>query len=143
MLARCLCGAIELSLEPPTDFLSICHCRSCRLSHGAPCVAWTSVPRERFGFVRGEDRVRWYRSSEWIRWGFCDTCGSRLLYLADQEGHPESPKTDRVYVAAACIDGPFDRELDAHVSYEERLPWFNPADGVAKYRGKGVELISS
>jgi hypothetical protein len=138
---RCLCGAIELALEPPTDFLSICHCRSCRVSHGAPMVAWTSVPRERFTIVKGEPRLRWFRSSRWIRWGFCDTCGSRLLYVADAEGHPESPKTDRIYVAAACLEGELDRPLEAHVSYEERVPWFDFTDALPKYRGKGVERI--
>ena len=36
MTGRCLCGAVAFELTPPTDFLSICHCRSCRLSSGAP-----------------------------------------------------------------------------------------------------------
>jgi hypothetical protein len=138
---RCLCGAIEIRLEPPTDFLAFCHCRSCRLSHGAPFVAWTSVPLDRFAFVKGEERVRWYRSSRTIRWGFCEECGSRMLYRADETGHPEAPKTDRVYVAAACLEGVLDREVGAHVSYEERVPWYSCADALPKYRGKGVERI--
>jgi len=61
---RCLCGAVRFQLEPPTDFLDICHCQSCRLSHGAPFVAWTSVPLERFRFDAGEDHV-WSSSLRW------------------------------------------------------------------------------
>ena len=137
----CLCGAIKLRLDPPTDFLSACHCRSCRVGHGAPLVAWTSVPRERFTILTGEASIRWFRSSRFIRWGFCETCGSRMLYVADEEGHPESPKTDRMYVAAACLEGPLDRELSAHVSYEERVSWLTAIDAAPKYRGKGVERI--
>jgi hypothetical protein len=141
MSGTCLCGAVQFQLDPPTDFLSICHCRSCRLSHGAPCVAWTSVPLARFRFTSGEERVRWYRSSEWIRWGFCGECGSHLLYRADSEGHPDGPKLDRMYVSAACLEPPLDREVESHESYEEKLPWYPCADSLPRHRGKGAELL--
>lgn len=137
----CLCGAVQVDLDPPTDFFSICHCQSCRRSHAAPCVAWTSVPLERFRFRVGEERLRWYRSSPWIRWGFCGECGSHLLYRADAEGHPESPPLDRVYVSVASLVTPMDRELECHLSYEEKPAWFPVADSLPKYRGKGVERM--
>jgi hypothetical protein len=137
----CLCGAVQILLEPPTDFLGLCHCRSCRLSHAAPVVAWTSVPLAQFRFTAGEERVRWYRSSEWIRWGFCQECGSHLLYRADAEGHPTSPALDRMYVAAACLEPPLDRELESHMSYEEKLGWFPCGDTLPKYRAKGLERL--
>jgi len=136
---RCLCGAVEFSLTPPTDFLAYCHCRSCRLSHGAPFVAWTSVSREHFAFLAGEAEVTWYQSSEWIQWGFCRRCGSSMLYRAIKAGHPESPKLDRMYVSAGSLTGPMDRAPSAHVSYEERLPWLEVADHLTRYRGKGPE----
>ena len=138
---RCQCGGVAFDLTPPTDFLSICHCGSCRRAHGAPFVAWTSVPRDRFAFRQGEEKVRWYASSEAIRWGFCETCGSRLLYRADSTGHAEAPKVDRMYVAAACLEPPLDREVQAHVSYEERVAWYTCGDPIPKYRGKGVERL--
>ncbi|HYU15961.1 MAG TPA: GFA family protein [Candidatus Acidoferrum sp.] len=138
---RCLCGAVEFELEAPTDFLGICHCQSCRLSHGAPFVAWTSVPLDRFSFRAGEERVRWYRSSRWIRWGFCETCGSPLLYRADEEGHPEAPKVDRMYVSAGSLVTPLDREVEAHHSYEEKVLWYTPHDLVPRHLAKGSEPL--
>jgi hypothetical protein len=114
----------------------MCHCRSCRLSHGAPFVAWTSVPLARFQFDAGEEQVRWYRSSEWIRWGFCGECGSPLLYRADAEGHPESPGVDRMYVSAGALVTPLDRRLERHVSWEERVDWYAPGDGLPRHLGK-------
>lgn len=138
---RCLCGAVAFSLTPPTDFLAICHCRSCRLSRGAPFVAWTSVPRERFRFLAGEPEVTWYQSSEWIQWGFCRRCGSSMLYQAIKEGHPESPRLDRMYVSAGSLVDPLDRTASSHVSFEERVPWMDVADGLPKYRGKEAELL--
>lgn len=138
---QCLCGQVRVRLTPPTDFLSHCHCRSCRLSHGAAFVTWTSVPLERFALEAGEGDVTWYRSSEHIEWGFCRTCGSPLLYRAVSPGHHESPKTDRIYVSAACLEDALDRAPQAHVSYEERVPWHTPGDGLPRYRGKGDERM--
>ena len=138
---RCACGAVEIELTGPIDFLAHCHCESCRRTHASAFVTWTSVPMERFAFARGEDRLTWYRSSEWIAWGFCATCGSSMLYRAEREGHPEAPKLDRMYVAVGCLLDPPDRAAQAHVSYEERVPWFTPGDALPKHRGKTDERI--
>lgn len=83
----------------------------------------------------------WYRSSECILWGFCTRCGSSMLYRADREGHPESPKTDRMYVCVGSLVDPLDREPAVHVSYEERLPWVCGRDGLPKHRGKTDETL--
>jgi hypothetical protein len=137
---RCLCGEITFHLVPPTDFVSHCHCQSCRLSHGAAFVTWTSVPRERFVLER-DDAVKWYRSSPQIEWGFCPACGSSLLYRAIADGHHESPKRDRIYVAAGSLIDPLDRTVQAHVSFEERVHWYECDDSLPRYRGKGLEKI--
>lgn len=140
---RCFCGAIEFAVTPPTNFLSNCHCQSCRLSHGAAFVTWTSVPKDRFRFLTGEKTISWYSSSEWIQWGFCLRCGSPLLYRVVKEGHPESPKKDQMYISAASLVDPLDRKLDGHVSFEEKVEWLPIEDDLAKYRGKGMERLDS
>ena len=137
---RCLCGAVAFTLTPPTDFVTHCHCESCRRSHGAAFVTWTGVPLERFELVSGEAQLRWYRSSRWIEWGFCGRCGSSMLYRAVEEGHVEAPRLDRMYVTAASLDA-LDRPASAHVSFEEHVPWLDVKDDVAKYRGKAVEKL--
>jgi hypothetical protein len=133
---RCLCGRIRFRITLPTDFVSHCHCRSCQRSHGAPFVTWTGVPNERFEYLSGEDDLRWYRSSECILWGFCSVCGSPLLYRADREGHHESPKLDRMYISAACLDH-LDRPPGAHVSFEERSMLLEDLTEIPRFRGKG------
>jgi hypothetical protein len=138
---RCLCGAVEFSLTPPTDFVAHCHCRSCRLAHGSAVTTWTSVPVDRFDFQAGEDLVRWYASSQWIEWGFCPRCGSSMLYRVVEEGHHESPRMGTMYVAAGSLVDPLDREPRAHVSYEERVDWMRFDDHLPKFRGKTTERM--
>jgi hypothetical protein len=95
---------------------------------------------DRFAFVRGESDVKWHRSSEWIEWGFCGTCGSSMLYRAIADGHPEKPQVDRMYVTAASLDG-LDRKPGAHVSFEEHVEWLDVRDELPKHRGKTNERI--
>ena len=136
----CFCGAVRFRLTAPTDFVAHCHCRSCRVSHGAPFVTWTSVPQDRFVFESPESHLRWYRSSPQIEWGFCATCGSSLLYRAVASGNPEAPKLDRMYVTAASLDA-LDRMPAVHVSYEEHVDWLRVPDGLPKHRGKSDVTI--
>ncbi len=137
----CLCGGVTFELVPPTDFVAHCHCKSCRLSHGAAFVTWTGVPMARFRLTAGETLLKWYASSAWIEWGFCSVCGSSMLYRAVAEGHPEAPKVDRMYVTAASLVDPLDKPPLVHVSWEEHLPWLSIPDGLPKHRGKTAERI--
>jgi hypothetical protein len=140
---RCLCGRVEFLLTPPTDFVAHCHCRSCQLAHGAAFTTWTSVPKERFRYVAGEDDIGWYRSSHWIEWGFCRRCGSSMLYRAVRSGHHESPRVGAIYVAVANLVDPVDRPPQVHVSFEERVSWMNFDDHLPKHRGKTEERIDT
>ena len=97
---------------------------------------------DRFEFSKGESEVSWYRSSPWIRWGFCRTCGSSIFYVADKEGHLEAPRLEHMYVSVGSLTSDIpDKPVD-HVSYEERVPWHETSDTLPKYRGKTDERVS-
>jgi len=137
---HCFCGAVEFRIIFPTDFLAHCHCDSCRRSHAAPFVTWTSVPLGQFVFVKGEVHVTWYRSSKFIQWGFCGLCGSSMLYRADKEGHPENPRLDRIYISAGCLDR-LDRTPQSHVSFEEHSRLIEGFEEIPKFRGKSDQEV--
>lgn len=137
---RCYCGDVRFEVDPPTDFVSHCHCESCRLSHGAPLVTWTCVPDAQFRFTSGEPTIRWYRSSDVIEWGFCSRCGSSMLYRAIGDGHSEA-KPGQMYVTVASLPGGPDRAPRAHVSYEERVPWLTSPDGLPKEEGETHKIL--
>lgn len=130
---RCYCGQVRFELHGPTEFASHCHCQSCRLSHGAAFVTWTAVARQCFHFLQGEELIRFYASSATVEWGFCSRCGSSMLYRG-------SDTPDKIYVTVASLAG-LDRPVDSHVSYEEKVGWFQPNDGLPCYRGKSRVLM--
>lgn len=126
LTGSCFCGDIRFRLTPPTEFVSHCHCQSCRRSHGAPLVTWTAVPLERFELLSGQPRS--YESSPGIAWEFCPRCGSSLFYRSAQSA-------GKIYAVVANLDD-LDQQPDCHVSFEEAVPWLDVGDTLPKFFGK-------
>ncbi|MBF0106412.1 MAG: GFA family protein [Deltaproteobacteria bacterium] len=132
----CLCGRVQFTITPPTDFCAHCHCESCRLAHGSPVVTWTSVPLGQFKLISGQTSLKWYASSEWVEWGFCVECGSSMFYRAVKEGHPEKPRTNVMYVAVGNLTGALDKSPSDRYSCEEEVTWFHGIETLPRYCGK-------
>lgn len=126
----CYCGVIRFSLDYPLDFVSHCHCESCRKSHGSGFVTWTGVDKDKFRFTKGEGQLKRYKSSDRVTWGLCSECGTSFYYVADSSPH-------KVYITVANLNGPLGREPDAHVSFEEHVDWIKVDPELPRYRGKG------
>lgn len=129
----CLCNAVRVRLEPPTAFVSHCHCASCRRAHAAAFVTWTRVADERLQ-VSGEAGLTHFESSPGVVRSFCSTCGTPLLFRgADMPGW--------TYLPVAVFDQPLDTTPDSHVSWEEHVPWIDDLDRLPRYRGKTDERM--
>lgn len=131
---RCYCGSVQFELTFPTDMCGHCHCESCRRAHGAAFVTWTGAPKTQFRFLSGKDKIKKYKSSADVDWGFCSDCGTSFLYE-----HAQAP--DRVWVTLGSLSGPIDRAPDSHVSFEEHVNWFKVNDSLPRYREKSNELM--
>lgn len=137
----CFCQKLRFEINPPTDFCAHCHCDSCRRSHGSAFVTWTSVPLQQFKITGGEEYLAWYASSQWVEWGFCKNCGTSLFYRAIADGHPESPKLNRMYLTVTSLLGELDRQPTVRVSCEEEPAWFHGFENLPRHRGKTDERM--
>lgn len=75
----CQCGAVRYELEGEPDRVSICHCRDCQKSAGAPMVTWAMLPKEKFRVTKGAARAV-NSSGDSFRY-FCADCGTGLYYI--------------------------------------------------------------
>ena len=91
----CLCRAVTVTVRGDLPAPDACHCFQCRRWSGHVWAS-TDVPREDLQ-VEGEDRVRWFASSEKVRRGFCGDCGSVMFW--DVAGR------SRIAVALPCAPG--------------------------------------
>lgn len=74
VIANCPCGAVTLTMSAPPVTSFFCHCRDCRLVHGAAYTLEAMVPASAL-VVDGETRVFTLKRTPRV---FCVQCGSRL-----------------------------------------------------------------
>lgn len=130
---RCSCGAVAYSLRVPTEFVSHCHCASCRRAHAAPLVTWTSVPNDALR-IEGDDQLTRYESSPGVVRSFCRTCGTPMIFVA-----ADTP--DRVYVPLATLIQAPDQLPDSHVSWEEHVAWIDGMHDLPRFRAKTEQTL--
>jgi hypothetical protein len=102
---RCECGAVSYEVHGELTRVTYCHCSKCRRWHGH-VGAYTAVDRP--GLRLTEQRgLKWHAMSPRVRRGFCQECGSSLLF--DEEGDP------KVGIAVGTLDAPTGLISKAHI----------------------------
>ena len=116
----CLCGAVRYQLQPPLRMAVACHCQQCRRTSGN-YVSATSVPRQNFALT-SDDGLKWYRSSQHARRGFCAECGSSLFWSGDA--------LDTISIMSGTIDGKTGLTTVAHICVADRGDYYelNPSE---------------
>ena len=79
----CECRAVTFAVEGPLGPTWACHCSQCREASGHYWAS-TEVPNVQLKLIK-DGGLKWYRSSEQARRGFCVACGSSLFWQEDGE----------------------------------------------------------
>ena len=92
----CLCGAVRYEVPRPLRDVVLCHCTMCRKMHGH-VGAYTVVPKAALTMAESHG-LKWYRSSDKARRGFCGECGASLFW--------EPYARNYVAITAGTLDPP-------------------------------------
>ena len=92
----CLCGAVRYEVTGTLRDVVECHCAMCRKTHGH-IGAYTATPKGSMRLIEARD-LKWYKSSENARRGFCGECGGTLFF--------EPANKDYIAIAAGTLDPP-------------------------------------
>ena len=116
----CLCGRVSVEVTGPIEYQpEACHCGMCRKQTGH-ILAAVNIRRDALS-VRGEQHVRWYRSSDKVERGFCSECGSTLFWKGDGR--------DYTAIAAGAIDGPTGVKLAGHIFCDDAGDYYEITGG--------------
>lgn len=119
----CLCGAVKFEVNGPLRQVAGCHCTMCRkqTSHFlATTVAWN----DHFTLT-DESGLKWFRSSDHSRRGFCALCGSVLFFATDGR--------DQISIAAGSLDGATDLKLAAHIFVADKGDYYDIEDDCPQF----------
>ena len=124
---KCACGSVSFEITQESLGAGFCHCRICRQCTGAPVFAWAAFPIEAVKFTR--DKPRYYRLSLIAEKGFCEKCGSFVIW---QSLKPEPAN----YYAIPCaiLDNPEDFAPTWHGGIESQIPWLQIHDDLPRTR---------
>lgn len=92
----CLCGGVRFEVQGALRDVVECHCVMCRKTHGH-IGAYTATTKDALRITESRG-LRWYRSSDVARRGFCCECGASLFW--------ERPTGSSISIAAGALDPP-------------------------------------
>ena len=119
----CLCGAVSFEVEDELPTPDACHCSQCRKTSGHVWAS-TDVPSANVK-IDGEDKVRWYQSSEKIRRGFCSICGSALFW--------DPLHRDWIAIAMGAFEAPTGTRLGKHIFTADKGDYYEICDGLPQH----------
>ena len=129
----CMCGAVRYEAIGDPLVVGHCHCHSCPRHTGAPVVTFVMFEADQVRFTGRERSI--YNSSPGVGRAFCGQCGTPLTWEA------RSRAWDRPIIEfhISTLDDPDAFVPDRHWFHEERIAWFDVADGLPRYRGVGMK----
>ena len=77
-IAMCLCGGVKFKTKGKLRHVINCHCSQCMKTHGN-YASYTSCKDKNIKFLNKKN-LRWYRSSQKAKRGFCNKCGASIFY---------------------------------------------------------------
>ncbi len=122
----CMCGAVRYEVIGDPFSVIHCHCLSCRRHTGAPVVTLAGFKQDQVRFTAGERRI--YESSPGVGRAYCGQCGTPLTWEGD--GGELGPIVE---LHISTFDDPDVFVPQYHVHHDERIAWFDVADGLPRY----------
>ena len=115
---HCLCGQLSFEVDGEPQWVSYCHCASCRRHTGSPVSCFVNFKSSEVRFS-GERTL--YASSPGVTRSHCAICGTPISY----ETHKRADEID-LYLNA--FENPEVFKPQGHVFFEEHIAWFDTRD---------------
>jgi hypothetical protein len=125
MKGSCACGGIEYELSDNLFAANHCHCSICRKIHGSAFATFAHAKAENFRWLRGEDLITSYKSSENNLRNFCRVCGANVPSVF--------PKTNHVRIPMGTLDDDAGIKPSVHIFVADKVSWFEITDSLSQY----------
>ncbi|MEX0346444.1 MAG: GFA family protein [Rhizobiaceae bacterium] len=116
----CQCGAVRYRIDGALAWAHICHCRMCQKAAGNYFMPLANAQTNEFAITRGA--LTHYQSSDPVRRGFCNKCGTPLTFETIGAAH--------LNIVLGSLDDPASVPPKIQVGIESKMPWFGSLDGM-------------
>ncbi|MBI29485.1 MAG: S-(hydroxymethyl)glutathione synthase [Pelagibacteraceae bacterium] len=129
-LAECLCGGIKMSIAGQLRKVSNCHCSMCMKTHGN-FAAYTSCKEYKIKFLN-KKTLRWYKSSNIAKRGFCNKCGASLFYKRNN--------SENISISAGMFRNPTGLKTNMNIFTKGKLDYYVLDNKIKKYHQYSIKL---
>jgi hypothetical protein len=126
LTGRCLCEGIAYEIFGELGPIFNCHCSKCRRWHGAAFRTRATIQAKQFRWLKGEQLLSRFHSSEHVVKHFCSVCGSNLISTYDNE--PE-----KIGVPLGGLDQAPSNRPEGHIFVDSKSAWFEITDNLPQY----------
>jgi hypothetical protein len=126
LTGRCLCEGIAYEISGELGPIFNCHCSKCRRWHGAAFRTRATIQAKQFRWLKGEQLLSRFHSSEHVVKHFCSVCGSNLISTYDNE--PE-----KIGVPLGGLDQAPSNRPEGHIFVDSKSAWFEVTDNLPQY----------
>lgn len=127
---RCSCGTVRFEVSGAPTWTAGCCCRDCARATGTPYVVWVGFPAANVRFLTGKATIA--ETSTRVLRGYCDACGTSLIYGRDPRYDVDEPL---LYIAAMALDDPNLQKPTEVVWYAQRPAWFELSPTIPLHDG--------
>ena len=113
-IAKCLCGEIKIKVTGELRHVINCHCSQCMKSHGN-YAAYTACPEDNITFIN-KKTLKWYKSSNIAKRGFCSRCGASMFY--------KLLKSKELDIAAGMFSNPTTMKTVSNIFTKDKLDYY-------------------
>jgi hypothetical protein len=113
----CLCGAIEFEVTLNEKDVHVCHCGICQKWGGSSSL---SLQCDGDWNIKGEESLSWYDSSEFAQRGFCQKCGTHMLFRMNDKSY--------YGVTAGSLESNEGFKLDMHIFIDKKPDYYDFKD---------------
>ena len=118
----CLCGDIRYAVSGTLREIVVCHCGQCRKQMGMMMA--TDAKRSEI-VIANEDKLVWYRASDFAARGSCPRCGTTLFWLRDG--------AETISIAAGTLDEDGGVKVERHIFVADKGDRYEIGDGLPQY----------
>ena len=126
LTGRCFCGEIAYQIDGELGPIVNCHCSKCRRWHGSAFRTRTAVASKDFKWLKGEDLLAKYHSSDRVVKTFCKICGSNLISILE-----DNP--DFIGLPIGGLEQAPSNRPEMNIFVKSKAPWYDITDGLPQY----------
>jgi len=113
-IASCLCEGIKIKVRGKLRDVNNCHCSQCMKTHGN-FASYTACLEDNITFIN-KKTLKWFKSSDIAKRGFCSTCGASVFY--------KRIKSENISIAAGMFEYPTKLKTYSNIFTKGKLDYY-------------------